>query len=519
MNIDPGSSKYYLMKNKFLLPVLFLLSITSLHAQYNIKQNNVWAFGYHAGLDFNTGSPVAVQTGIEGLYLGSTGPNAYFIEGSASVCDSNGHLLFYGTADSIWDKNGHRWPNGYSLMPHKNSLGNDTSYEGASTDEGLLIVPVIGNPNQYYLFCLEDASDLENWGDMHASRLYYSIADMTLNGGLGDIVTTKKGIKIDSMLSEKMIAIAGNSCDIWVLVHSMDSAVFRAYHVTGSGIDTAHPVISHAGYFDSTAAYNTGVIKVSPDRSKIVVCNHLEKTGIELCSFDPNTGTVSNALLIDSANRTYGASFSPDNSKLYVKRWDASYNMLTSQYNVGLSTAIAIINSRVTVDSEAGGGYDTDLRLGPDGKIYCDGFTSTRDSMDCIKFPNLAGTSCQYTKNVVALVSGSNAYHAMPATEFVKPLNCVLSVPEMGENEQTISLYPNPNGGNFILKGRVAKGNEAVIEIINSLGQSVYKETFITTDNVLNKQLSLGNSMPPGVYFLRLTASGEYKTISFLIGY
>ena len=46
------------MKKGYLLVILMLLLL-----QYDVlfaqKENNVWPMGFHAGLDFNSGSPVA----------------------------------------------------------------------------------------------------------------------------------------------------------------------------------------------------------------------------------------------------------------------------------------------------------------------------------------------------------------------------------------------------------------------------------------------------------------------------
>jgi hypothetical protein len=57
-------------------------------------ENNIWAFGYHNGLDFNVTPPVFIQTNTDAT------------EGSGSVSDANGNLLFYTNCDNVWDRNG-----------------------------------------------------------------------------------------------------------------------------------------------------------------------------------------------------------------------------------------------------------------------------------------------------------------------------------------------------------------------------------------------------------------------------
>ena len=67
------------MKNFALL--FLLLSSNILFAQ---KEGNNWCFGFYAGLNFNSGSPVAFTNSI-----------MYNLDGVASISDANGNLLFY----------------------------------------------------------------------------------------------------------------------------------------------------------------------------------------------------------------------------------------------------------------------------------------------------------------------------------------------------------------------------------------------------------------------------------------
>src|SRR6202012_5882764 len=125
----------------------------------------------------------------------------------------------------VWNRNNQMMPNGGGLI---------APYEALSATQGALIVPVLSNPNQYYVFSLEEGS----FGglDIFAGRLYYCIVDMTLDGGLGDVVAGQKEIPVDSILSEKMIAVQGDNCDIWLLVHDNINNNFKAYDITSEGI-------------------------------------------------------------------------------------------------------------------------------------------------------------------------------------------------------------------------------------------------------------------------------------------
>src|SRR5688572_15782308 len=69
------------------------------------KERNIWYFGNKAGLDFNT-SPPSV--------LNNSQMNTD--EGSASIADAQGNLLFYTNGENIWNKNHQVMANGSGLM-------------------------------------------------------------------------------------------------------------------------------------------------------------------------------------------------------------------------------------------------------------------------------------------------------------------------------------------------------------------------------------------------------------------
>src|SRR5438552_12793283 len=143
-----------------------LFGSTSLIAQ---KEYNVWYFGYGAGLDFNSGSPVALMGGKTNQ-----------LEGCASVADDEtGELLFYTDGLQVWNRLHQVMPNGDGLMG-----------DGSSTQSAM----IIGKPDdmgKYYVFTCDQGGYIQTNRGIH-----YSIVDMSLDGGLGDIVTTSKNVTL-----------------------------------------------------------------------------------------------------------------------------------------------------------------------------------------------------------------------------------------------------------------------------------------------------------------------------------
>ncbi len=377
-------------RNLFLLTVLLcVISHSCLFAQ---KENHTWAFGWGSGLDFTNGTPVAIHT------------NMYGVDCNAVLCDANGDLLFYTNGDSVWNKNGDVMPEGNDLI---------APYNTQFTSQGALIAPVLNNPDQYYVFSLQGATlaAVAN-EDFEAGRLFYSIVDLSLAGGSGDMVSGKKGIQLDSLLGNKMIAIPGTDCNIWLLVHERDTNRFRAYEITATGISTT-PVISETGLFLTDPidlsmhptlnfTHVNGVMKISPDYRKLAFLSYnlfmpFEKmTGVQLFDFDPATGLVSNPVLLDSLNMCQGAAFSPDNSKLYVTCVDDAGEKSLVQFDLGNNMARTVLFT---------GDYTTpfyeyvDMKLAPDGKIYMGAHNV--DSMHRIEEPNQAGAAAGFTMNVI----------------------------------------------------------------------------------------------------------------------
>lgn len=361
--------------------LLSLLSASAAKAQYE----NIWAFGTRAGLDFSSGSPLPVKNNIRTP------------EGSASVCNSNGQLLFYTEGSQVWNRNHQLMPNGSNLAPLPISIGSISTT--GSTTQGAQIVPVPGQTQRYYIFSLTSIE----FGN-YAGRLYYSVVDMSLNGGMGDIVSGQKGILVDSLLTEKMTAVAGDHCNIWLLVRAAAPRI-KAYSISSSGIDLA-PVVSNVSQVLGGTAF-AGVIVTSPNRRKIATGSIGQNNGLALYDFDPASGQVSDELLLNpSPLGVYGLCFSPDNSKLYGSTNNGP-NSLMFQYDLSSGSPATIAASVTTYPF----GFFTQLKLAPDGMIY---FASDGATIGRFRYPDLAGAAALYEPAILTLLDSTNSTGGLP---------------------------------------------------------------------------------------------------------
>lgn len=349
------------------------------------QQENVWIFGRYAGLDFNSATPTPLQSAITG-----------FGEGSASVCDDNGQLLFYTDGDTLWTRNHIPMPNGLNIT----GLDSDSGYSAtSSTSQGALIVPMPDSSNKYYLFSLSAWEQGPNLG-----RLYYSVVNMDLNGGFGDVEPNRRGILVDSNLSEHMTGVVGDECNVWVIVvprfNSGQGNQFKSFEITPAGLNTTPVVSTLPGLFTGYLLF--GRMNVSPDRKKLAIArsNAFVNIGsLELYDFNAATGQLSNTVTLDpNYGACYGVCFSTDNSKLYV---NASANNI-SQYDLSSTNTTTIINSKTLICNAS----FTDIKRAPNGKIYFVA-NETTGKLGAINLPNLTGTACQPNLNAIQLLPGT----------------------------------------------------------------------------------------------------------------
>ncbi len=369
---------------KKLLTILGLIAqLSATHAQ----QENMWAFGNTAGVNFNTTPPTAITTGIT--------DGTSFMEASASVCNDKGRLLFYTEGSEVWDSTGTLMPNGSDLPGA--AMGYSTT---SSTAQGAVIVPMPDSANKYYIFSLQDFNT--------RGKLFYSVVDMNLNAGRGDIVAGRKGVVIDSLFTERMTAVMGDRCNVWLLVATRANEI-KAYEISGAGINLPPVVSAGAGLGSSLGFELMGALAVSPGRTKMAATKMggiSTPTTVALYDFDPATGMVSNEQAVLTDTGSFSACFSPDDSKLYVS---TGFMGKMLQYDLS-SGNLTTIRGTKTVIGDIGLSH---IKLGPDNKIYFFQYGSD-PILGSISLPNTAGAACQYTDEAIVLATGTDKGFGLP---------------------------------------------------------------------------------------------------------
>ena len=178
--------------------LLFFILCISIQTFAQNEASN-WYFGKNAGLRFNAGS---------GTVTAVTDGQLNTLEGCTSISDTDGNLLFYTDGQTVWNSLHQPMVNG-DYFAGTGLLG-----DPSSTSSGL-IVPKPQDPNFYYIFTVDEphhdnASVYPNQftgvydsggsvplvDDGFNNGFNYSLVDMSLNTGLGDIDPVEKNIPL-----------------------------------------------------------------------------------------------------------------------------------------------------------------------------------------------------------------------------------------------------------------------------------------------------------------------------------
>ena len=342
------------------------------------KEGNIWYFGEYAGIDFNSGAPVALTDG-----------QVNTLEGCASIADANGDLLFYTDGMTVYNKNHIIMSNGSGL------LGNNSSTQSA------IIVKKPGSSTLYSIFTVDS-----DWsGNYYGTR--FSEVDISLNGGLGEVLSATKNTLLVAPSAEKICAITHhNEIDIWIITHPSGSSHYYSYLLTSSGLNMT-PIISSTGaYIVSYDGNNQmGYLRGSPN-GELIANGSYNSNLVQVFDFNNTTGILSNPIdLTGFAPDSYGIEFSPNSELLYVS--DIGSGSLY-QFDLLAGTATDINNSKVHLGYCSSPGA---LQLAPDGKIYIAQIYA--NSLGTIDFPDVFGSGCSFNSNSFNL-SGKISLGGLP---------------------------------------------------------------------------------------------------------
>lgn len=478
------------------LHILFFLQFAVCNLQFAIaqKEKNIWYFGHNAGIDFSSGSPVALTNGA-----------MFTDEAAAVISDSTGNLLFYSDGITVWNSQHLLMENGDSLM------GNTSTSQS-------LIVPKPG---------VEDSVLYVFYADAHENNftngLRYAVVDMKYNNGLGKVI--EKNVLLHYPSTEKIIAVThSNGYDFWIIAHELNSNKFLTYLLTCNGLDTS-VLISIVGTTINSNNDALGCLKSSIDGKTLALAG--ETLLIELYDFDNVTGQIFNPLTIpldiSEGSGTHGITISPDNSKLYVSWSSIPYGKIY-QFDLSAGTLQDIINSKTLIFSKPCSIVPPDtciafggMQIATDNKIYVSHTTANMVPGDdkylgVINNPDSAGLACNYVHHGFYM-AGKKSYISIPNlidTHF-DYIHCPASIHEK-DIDKAITVYPNPAHNYLYIQNIPDKTGE--IFIYNILGDLIFSRIIDINNNQYKIDLS---NISKGAYFIKIQTNSFYQVKKLII--
>lgn len=398
------------------LLAVFLFTSSAVHAQ---PQHSNWYFGFGASMGFAGGA-----TSLGGGPLSTD-------EGCASISDAAGQLLFFTNGEQVWDRELNVMPNGSGLAGH------------FSAAQSAVIVPFVNEPGLYYLFTAP--SQVATWGGGY-NGLTYSVVDMSLNGGLGDV--TFKNIELQGSTTEHLTAVRhANGRDAWVVARGWDNNTYCAYLITCTGVEG--PVLSQAGESIVQDIWGQfipaiGCMDISPQGDRLAItwsafATEDGRAHLDVLGFDNATGMVSDGWAVDRGGvlnttlRGYGVQFSPNGELLYwsTNGLAAGIGITTiEQFDLTAPDPAATAFIVATANSAFG-----TMQAAPDGMVYCATLDGAQH-VTRIMQPNEPGAACSFdatgistAPNMVTWGLGNDWDTFPPATEhaeLIEPADTVV---------------------------------------------------------------------------------------------
>ena len=486
--------------------ILWVLLLITCHS-FSQGINNLWCLGYDNpngtpfggfDLDFISGT----------LNINTVNRKINYGDVSATICDSSGSMLFSCNGVFVVNATGDTMMNGWGLSPSyytNNHIGT-----GLWIPQSVLIIPKPGSSTNYYLIHSTVDDSVQ-----YAYHIYYSEVDMTLDGGLGAVIS-KNNILLNDTLNPGIITAVkhANGRDWWLVFHQSRTNRYYIYLSDPFGInyyasDTIGDIRKPAN----------GQSCFSPDGTKFALYD--PRHDLDIMDFDRCIGMFSNCIhvSINDSAAGGGVAFSANSKVLYVSSTVYVYQFDMTATDVALSkTTVAVWDTNYSPSPPAATTF-YQSHLAPDNKIYICCTNGTLD-IHVIDYPDSVGTACHLCQhcihlpryNATTMVNQPNYFLGAEHNSICDSLQT--DVPIISSTFHLFNIFPNPTR-NILYISDSSKELIRSLQIYNSIGQEQESITYSSIKN--NEYVEVNtSSLPSGIYFLHILTDKQNITRRFV---
>ncbi|BDS14743.1 T9SS type A sorting domain-containing protein [Aureispira anguillae] len=451
---------------RYIFIVLGLIYSLNCFAQ---QHDNYWLVG--AG---QSGIKSTQITFSGSFALDSISRNMRINRAAISISDSIGNLIFYSNGIKIHNAQHQLMQNGDSLNPGQ--VADNFRQTGYPINESMIAIPHPVQTNKYYIFhqAITNTSAIAGFAD----KLYYTLVDMNLNGGLGEVeIKNQILLENDSMCGGQLEVVKhGNGRDWWLIQPMSGTNGYHVFLIAGNIISYHHK--QYLGTSKILGSEAAGQATFSHQGDKYFRYDY--RNDLDIYDFDRCSGYLSNYLhipVIDSIDNlagsgaSSGAAVSLNDRYLYVSSWIYMYQFDLWASNIAASKDTVAIHDNFTPTAIPT--LFSSIQTAPDGKIY--GRAYSNQYLHVVDYPDLAGTACNVRQHGIDIFFHNGQFlpnmpHYRTPRLAGSACDTLTNVVDIQKVMNQVTLYPNPSSNSVTIE------SESVIEnviIYDALGREV----------------------------------------------
>jgi hypothetical protein len=379
---------------------------------------------------------------------------------------------------------------------------------GLPLPEGALILPLPDSDSLYYLFHEEVSGWLS--GMAYPTELLVTIVDMSLDNGLGGVISKSAVVLNDTLIFGELQAVKhANGRDWWVMVHEYNTSLFYKYLLLPQGL-TGPDTQSIGSNF-----YAHSQVAFSPDGNWYA--RYSPYDDLDIFQFDRCTGqfTYHLHIAINDSQVGGGIAFSPNSSVLYASSQNYLYQFdLTNPNIASTQTTVAVYDGFVSPFPT----YFFLAQLAQDGKIYLNCSNGT-DIMHVINNPDVLGLGCNVVQHGIQLPT-YNAFTILNAPNYFLGVvsgsicDSLTGINETSYFDFSFSVYPNPVKNDFLSVIYLLPQNKGgTFEIFEMNGRKVYSTPLSAWSTLHRVKINLEE----GIYFAKVSVERNRAVKRFVV--